>query len=38
MNAETCGLDDVFPSDDIGSNPYTQYIAALYIPCIIASF
>ena len=37
MSAETCGLDDVFPSDDIGSNPYTQYIA-LYIPCIIASF
>ena len=24
MSAETCGLDDLFPSDDIGSNPYTQ--------------
>ena len=25
-SAETCGLDDVFPSDDLGSGPYSPFI------------
>ena len=37
MSAETCRLDDVFPSDDHGSGLYTQFII-IYIPCIIAAF
>ena len=36
ISAETCGLDDVFPPDDIGSGPCTQFI--MYIPHIIAAF
>ena len=34
--AETCGLDDVFPPDDLGSDPCTPFI--IYIPHIIATF
>ena len=30
-SAETCGLYDVFPPDDLGSGPYTQFII-IYIP------
>ena len=26
ISAEICGLDEVFPIDDIGSGPYTQFI------------
>ena len=37
ISAETCGLDDVFPSDDLGSGPYTRFII-IYMPCIIAAF
>ena len=35
ISAETCGLDDVFPPDDLGSDPYTPFI--IYIPYIIAA-
>ena len=34
--AETCGLDDVLPPDDLGSGPCTLFI--IYIPYIIAAF
>ena len=34
-SAETCGLDDVFPPDDLGSGPYNPFI--IYIPYIIAA-
>ena len=27
ISAETCGLDDVFPPDDLGSGPYTQSLS-----------
>ena len=37
ISAETCGLDDVFSADDIGSGLYTHFII-IYIPCIIAAF
>ena len=30
MRAETCRLDDVFPPDDIVSDPFTPFI--IYIP------
>ena len=36
IGAETCGLDDVFPPDDLGSGPCTSFI--IYIPHIIAAF
>ena len=36
ISAETCGLDDVFPPDDVGSDPCTPFI--IYIPHIIAKF
>ena len=36
-SAETCGLDYVFPHDDLGSSLYTQFII-IYIPWIIAPF
>ena len=36
MSAETCGLDDVFPHDDLGSGQCTPFIT--YIPHIIAAF
>ena len=26
ISAETCGLDDVFPPDDLGSGPCTPFI------------
>ena len=32
ISAETCGLDekrDVFPPDDLGSGPYTQFIISV---------
>ena len=35
ISTETCGLDDVFPTDDLGSGPYTPFI--IYIPYIIAA-
>ena len=35
ISAETCGLDDVFPPDDLGSGPYTSFI--IYIPYVIAT-
>ena len=34
-SAEICGLDDVFPPDDLGSGPYTPLI--IYTPYIIAA-
>ena len=37
LSAETCELDGVFPTDDLGSGPYAQFII-MYIPCIIAAF
>ena len=37
IGAGTCGLGDVFPPDDLGSGPYTQFII-IYKPCIIATF
>ena len=36
ISAETCGLDDVFPPDDLGSGPCTPFI--VYTPHIIAAF
>ena len=36
ISAETCGLDDVFPPDDLGYGPCTPFIT--YIPHIIAAF
>ena len=36
ISAETCGLDDMFPPDDLGSGPCTPFI--IYIPYIIAAF
>ena len=36
IRAETCGLDDVFPPDDLGSGPCTPFIK--YIPHTIATF
>ena len=36
ISAETCGLDDVLPPDDLGSGPCTPFIT--YIPHIIAAF
>ena len=36
ISAETCGLDDVFPPDHLGSGPCTPFI--IYIPHIIAAF
>ena len=36
ISAETCGLDDVFPPDDLGSGPCTPSI--IYMPNIIAAF
>ena len=35
ISAETCGVDDVFTSDDLGSGPCTPFI--IYIPYIIAA-
>ena len=35
ISAETCGLDDVFPPDDLGSGPCTQFIT--YMQHIIAA-
>ena len=32
ISAKTCGLDDVFPPDDIGSSLYTQFII-IYLQC-----
>ena len=26
LNAKTCGLDDVFSPDNLGSVPYTQFV------------
>ena len=34
-SAKTCGLDDVFPPDDLGSGPYTPFI--IYIPYIVTA-
>ena len=34
-SAETCGLGDVFPPDDLGSGPCTPFI--IYIPHIMAA-
>ena len=36
ISAETCGLYDVFPPDDLGSGPCTPFI--IYITHIIAAF
>ena len=36
VSTETCGLDDVFPPDDLGSGPYTQSIM-IFIPWILAA-
>ena len=36
IGAETCGVDDVFPPDDLGSGPCTPFI--IYISHIIAAF
>ena len=36
ISTETCGLDDVFPPDDLGSGLCTPFI--IYIPHIIATF
>ena len=36
ISAETCGLGDVFPPDDLGFGPCTTFI--IYIPHIIAAF
>ena len=36
ISAKTCGLDDVFSPDDLGSGPCTPFI--IYIPHIIATF
>ena len=36
INAETCGLDDVFPPDHLGSDPCMPFI--IYIPHFIAAF
>ena len=36
ISAGTCGLDDVFPPNDLGSGPCTPFI--IYIPHIIAAF
>ena len=36
ISAETCGLDDVFLPDDLGSGPCTPFI--IYIPHIIVTF
>ena len=30
ISAETCGLDDVFPPDDLSSGPYTQSIIRFF--------
>ena len=35
IHVEICGLDDVFPPNDIGSGLYTQFIIVC-IPCIKA--
>ena len=35
ISAETYGLDDVFPPDDLGSGPCTPFI--IYMPHIIAT-
>ena len=35
INAENCGLDDVFPPDDHGTGPYNPFI--VYIPYIRAT-
>ena len=36
MSTKTCGLDDVFPPDDLGSGLCTPFV--IYIPHIIAAF
>ena len=36
ISAITCGLDDVFPPDDLGSGPYTPF--NMYISDVIATF
>ena len=38
-SAETCGLDDVFPPDDLGSGLYTSffYTHTIYFSCILGS-
>ena len=36
ISTETCGLDDVFPPDDLGSGPNTPFI--IYMAYIIATF
>ena len=36
IGAKTCGLEDVFPPDDLGSGLYTQRII-IYMSCIIAA-
>ena len=35
ISADTCGLDDVFPPDNLASGPCTPFI--IYIPYIIAA-
>ena len=37
ISAETCGLDDMLPADDIGSGPYTKFIL-IKLSCIIDAF
>ena len=37
ISTETCGVDGVFPPDDLGFGPYTQVII-IYMPCIISVF
>ena len=36
ISAEPCGLDDVFPPDELGSGPCTPFI--ICIPHIIVAF
>ena len=31
ISAETCGLDDIFPPDDVGSGPCTPFIICLLL-------
>ena len=37
IRAKTCGLDDVFPPDDLDFSLYTQFIIP-YISCITTAF
>ena len=37
ISAETCGLDNVFPPDDLGSGPCTSFIIYIHYSCIICN-